>query len=51
MIVEIKDCFLMTPLPENYREYMKIHGKYFEKKFKTLHNLHDKFNNNWVHIL
>ena len=36
----------MTPLPKNDREYMRIHGKYFDKDFKTLHNLHDKVNNN-----
>ena len=46
MSVDIKDCFLMTPFPKNDREYMRIHGKYFDKDFKTLHNLHDKVNNN-----
>ena len=44
MSVDIKDCFLMTPLPENDREYMRIHGKYFDDEFKNLHNLHDKVN-------
>ena len=44
MTVDIKDFFLMTPLPEGDREYMRIHGKYFDNEFLTLHNLHDKIN-------
>ena len=44
MTADIKDCFLMTPLPEGDREYMRIHGKYFDNEFLTLHNLHDKIN-------
>ena len=35
----------MTPLPKNDMEYMRINGKYFDKDFKTLHNLHSKVNN------
>ena len=44
MSVDIKDCFLMTPLPENDREYMRIISKYFDKEFKKWHNLYDKVN-------
>ena len=36
MNMDIKDCFLMTPLPIGEREYMHIHGKYFNNKFRNL---------------
>ena len=42
MTADIKYCFLMTPLPKGDREYMRIHSKYFDNKFRTLHTLHDK---------
>ena len=45
MSVDIKDCFLMTPLPKNDKGYMIIHGQYFDKDFKILHNLYNKVNN------
>ena len=44
MSIEIKDVFLMTPIPKREREYMIIHWRYFDKEFHKLHNLHDKFN-------
>ena len=34
----------MTPLPNGDREYMQIHGKYFDEEFKKLHNLPGKVN-------
>ena len=30
MSLDIKDCFLMTPLPVCEQEYMRIHSKYFD---------------------
>ena len=44
MSVDIKDCFLMTPLPLDDREYMRINAKYFDEEFKTIHKLHNKVN-------
>ena len=35
----------MNPFPKHDWEYMRIHVTYFEEEFKTLHNLHDKVNN------
>ena len=46
MGIDIKDFFLISPLPPGQREYMKIHSKYFDNEFCTLHNLHDKINDN-----
>ena len=31
MTINIKDCFLMPPLPPGKKEYMRIHSKYFNK--------------------
>ena len=42
MILDIKDYFLMTPLPVGERKYMSIHSKYFDSKIRNLHNLHNK---------
>ena len=44
MSIDIKDFFLMHTLPEGNKEYMRIHGKYFDNEYKTLHNLHNKVN-------
>ena len=44
MTIDIKDCFLMSPLPPGEREYMRIHSKYFDKEIRDLYNLHDKIN-------
>ena len=33
MSVNIKDCFLMMPLPKNDREYMRMNAKYFDGEF------------------
>ena len=44
MSLDIKDFFLMSPLPVGDREYMRIHSKYFSDEYKTLNNLHDKIN-------
>ena len=44
MSADIKDFFLMTPLPINDREYMRINAKYFDEEFKTMHKLHNKVN-------
>ena len=41
MGIDIKNHFLMTTLPKNDREYMRIHQKYFEKSFIDLCKLHD----------
>ena len=43
MSVYIKDCFLLTPLPKNDKEYTRINAKYFDEEFKTL-RLHYKVN-------
>ena len=32
MTIDIKDCFLMSPLPPGEREYMRIHSRYFDKE-------------------
>ena len=44
MSLDIKDYFLMTPLPIKDREYMQINAKYFDEEFKTMHNIHNKVN-------
>ena len=44
MSIDINDFFLMHSLPEVDKEYMRIHGKYFDNEFKKLHNLHNKIN-------
>ena len=43
MTIDIKDCFLMSPLPPGERKYMRIHSKYFDKEIRNLYNLHEKF--------
>ena len=40
MTIDIKDFFLNTILQDP--EYMKIHSKYFSKKFRDLYKLHNK---------
>ena len=44
MTIDIKDCFLMSPLPPGEREYMRIHSRYFDTEIRNLYNLHDKIN-------
>ena len=44
MTIDIKDCFLMSPLPPGEREYMRIHSRYFDKEIRDLYNLHNKIN-------
>ena len=42
MGIDIKNCFLMTNLPTGDREYMRIHGRFFQEDFRNLYNIHDK---------
>ena len=44
MTIDIKNCFLNSPLPPGDREYMRIHSKYFDKSIRDLYKLHDKIN-------
>ena len=44
MTIDIKDFFLMSPLPPGEREYMRIHSQYFDKEIRYLYKLHDKLN-------
>ena len=39
MSLDLKNFFLQTPLPPDEREYMRIHGKYFDKELRDLYNL------------
>ena len=41
MGIDIKNCFLMTSLPTDKREYMRIYSRFFQQDFSQLYNLHD----------
>ena len=44
MSLDIKDFFLMSPLPIEDREYMRIHSRYFSDDYIKENNLHDYIN-------
>ena len=37
--IDIKDFFLLSSLPADQREYMRIHSKYFDEEFRKLYNI------------
>ena len=37
--IGIKDFFLLSSLPADQKEYMKIHYKYFDEEFRKLYNI------------
>ena len=42
--LEIKDFFLMSPLPPGDTEYMRIHSRYFSEEFRNLYRLRKQVN-------
>ena len=39
LVIDIKDFFLLSHLPPDQREYMRIHSKYFDAEFRKLYNI------------
>lgn len=39
LATDIKDFFLLSFLPEDQNEYMRIHSKYFDEEFRKLYNI------------
>lgn len=42
MTIDVKDFFLISPLPPGEREYMRIHSRYLKIYIRDLYNLHNK---------